>query len=165
MTTFDGRFYNNHLEGEFVLYQHKTLPYAVHTFYRPCSFARGATCNCAVAIKAVDDIITLDRCGPNAAGGRRKPLAIDIFRNDEMTYGFTISQFGGGKKYKVSLPSGTIVIVMLNRNYLNVWVTPSTADYERSEGLCGLYDHDKSNDLVDKNGKILSIREFNKYWR
>ena len=30
ITTFDGYEYNNFLEGEFVLYQHKTLPYKVN---------------------------------------------------------------------------------------------------------------------------------------
>jgi hypothetical protein len=46
-------------EGEFVLYRHTALPYSVHAFYKRCG---RASCNCAVAVKACDDVIVIDRC-------------------------------------------------------------------------------------------------------
>ena len=35
ITTFDGQYYNRYLEGEFVMYRHKKLPYAmsIHAEY------------------------------------------------------------------------------------------------------------------------------------
>ncbi|XP_078311472.1 von Willebrand factor D and EGF domain-containing protein-like [Crassostrea virginica] len=101
ITTFDKRKYDNFFEGEFVMYRHKTLPYAVHTFYRSCN--KRASCNCAVAVRSGDDVIVLDVCGQTRSTGKKKrrPLTKKLFLNGELTPGTSVFQQRKGKKYEV----------------------------------------------------------------
>lgn len=96
------RYFNNFFEGEFVLYRHKTLPYAVHTFYRRCNGR--ASCNCAVAVKAGDDVLLVDKCGPaESSTGGFYPITVKLFRNGILTPGFQILSYYEGRKIKVGL--------------------------------------------------------------
>ncbi|CAI9738780.1 Willebrand factor D and EGF domain-containing [Octopus vulgaris] len=171
MTTFDGKFYNNYFEGEFVLYRHTTLPYAVHTFYRSCN--NHASCNCAVAVQSGDDVIVIDRCGPTKKT-KKGSTTITLYLNDELTEGTRIIQLYGGRKYMVYLPTGGKVIVQNSNSrsshFLNVWFKASAADFEHTVGLCGTFDNDKTNDLLTSDGKIINFKsrrpkEFSLSWR
>ena len=98
-------FYNNYLEGEFVLYKHCTLSYAVHVFYRQCPTADGvgrASCNCAVAVKVDDDVIIIDKCGPKVTTERTfYPITINVFNNGPLTPGLQILSQYEGREYQV----------------------------------------------------------------
>ncbi|KAK7469526.1 hypothetical protein BaRGS_00036472, partial [Batillaria attramentaria] len=156
MKTFDGKAYNNFFEGWFVLYRSRTITAEVHTFYRNCN--GHASCNCAVAVRSGDDVILIDRCGPES--GETIPLDISVYANGDLTAGTYIYSFLEGRRYKVRLPQGTVVIVDVEKKFLNVWVQASTADFNNTEGLCGSWDNDKSNDL-----KGLDKKEFSRSWR
>ncbi|XP_029649426.2 uncharacterized protein LOC115223143 [Octopus sinensis] len=171
ITTYDGRFYNNFFEGEFVLYQHQTLPYAVHAFYRNCNGR--ASCNCAVAVRSGDDVILVDQCGARKSK-KRRPLKIVLYVNGILTPNTKILSLQGGLQYKIILPTGTSILVAKGRKrtsqFINIWVHPSPADMEKTEGLCGSFDGNKNNDLLMSNGKILFERgkrpdEFSLSWR
>ncbi|XP_060579493.1 uncharacterized protein LOC132736386 isoform X3 [Ruditapes philippinarum] len=69
MMTFDGQHYNNMVEGEFVLFRHTSLPFEVRAVYYKCSKRSHATCNCAVAVKSGDDVITVTGCQGTTHGG------------------------------------------------------------------------------------------------
>ncbi|XP_033756322.1 von Willebrand factor D and EGF domain-containing protein-like [Pecten maximus] len=173
ITTFDGRRYDNFNTGEFVLYKHKTLPYEVRAQYQKCSSRhsrKNPSCNCAVAIKSGDDVITFSSCGshgvtPAPQHGHHHdrhhhhqpaptPITIQMFKNGNLTPGTVIRRLGCGQKYEVHLPTGTVVTIQSSaRPFLNIWVKPSSLDYSQTEGLCGLYDRNRRNDVVHNNGR------------
>ncbi|XP_012946827.1 uncharacterized protein LOC101855535 [Aplysia californica] len=138
ITTFDGRLFHNFFEGEFVLYRHKTQPYEVRAFYRKCAGGR-ASCNCAVAIRAGDDVILIDKCGPVDSGANSfYPMTTKMFRKGTLTPGFRVLSQYEGREYKVVFPSGTILRVerssIKSYHYINVWLKPSPSDYGQTEG-------------------------------
>ena len=57
---------------------------------------------------------------------------------------------------QVILPTGTSVEISLSGYQINVAVTASPADVEASEGLCGWYDGDVSNDLRYSDGTVVT---------
>ncbi|XP_033756293.1 uncharacterized protein LOC117339037 [Pecten maximus] len=153
ITTFDGSYYTNFYEGEFVLYQHTELQYAVHVLYRRCS--NQLTCNCAVAIKLLDDVFVMDRCGARKDRNTKWPFLMHYYVNGELTPGFRLQQLYGGIMYEAHLPTGTVVIVGLSDvdslHYLQVWIEPSSTDFNKTQGLCGTFDGEKNNDLEKKD--------------
>ncbi|GAB1607640.1 hypothetical protein Ahia01_001047900 [Argonauta hians] len=171
MTTFDGRTYDNYFQGEFVLYRHKYLPYAVHTFYQSC--ASTVSCNCGVAVKSGDDVIVIDRC-ESTRRNRNQPILITLYNNGELTPGTRIYSLDGGNKFKVVLPTGAFVMVAKSEiasfGYINVWMQASPVDFKNTEGLCGNFDGRKDNDYITPDLKMIKTRnsqpkEFSLSWR
>ncbi|GFN75653.1 von Willebrand factor d and egf domain-containing protein, partial [Plakobranchus ocellatus] len=169
MTTFDGKTYDIYLEGEFILYEHTTLPYAVHAFFVSCN--KKAACNCAVAVRVHDDVILMDKCPKGEEDPSNVPFRIILYRNGDLERGFRIYQ-KRGREYTVYLPNGDIVYtrVQKNRRYINVWVTAAGASVSRTQGLCGTYDGDDSNDLLRSDGLLSNEtndepNEFSLTWR
>ncbi|XP_074642559.1 uncharacterized protein LOC141899868 isoform X2 [Tubulanus polymorphus] len=167
ITTFDRKRYDNFLSGEFVLYKHKTMDFAVHGMYVQC---RGggrrnarATCNCGAAVLSGDDVIVLNKCPRKSssrgnAWGRYKkinPMTVTIFRNGKLTPGTRIEKMSGGRKYRIYLPTGTYVTVQEHHQYINIWVTASTWDFNQTLGLCGNFDGKSYNDLMFPDGTWL----------
>ena len=115
----------------------------VHSFYRDCDGRpRGATCNCAVAIRSGDDVIIMDRCFGDGQFGnkirRNAPLDIQLYLNGELTPGTVVTRLRGGKEIRVTLPTGTVVQVKLHWKFINLYVTASATDYDQTEGRCHL---------------------------
>ena len=61
---------------------------------------------------------------------------------------------------QVVLPTGTMLRVVVKTGQLEVVVIPSSADQGQTEGLCGSYDGDSSNDLM-----ALTKEQFAASWR
>ncbi|KAK3585503.1 hypothetical protein CHS0354_003355 [Potamilus streckersoni] len=160
MRTFDGLKYDNHRQGEFILYQHKTLPYAVHTFYQSCGTSgdKGPSCNCGVFVKSGDDVFVIDQCKRKDKPDKKAMEAL-LYKNGEITPGTTIRMGDDGKRYYVVFPSGTVVTVLAGSKLINVYVTPSTLDWKNTKGLCGNYDGDPENDLSASDGTIYKVSE------
>ena len=98
----DCSYFHNYIEGELVMFRHKTLPYAVHTFQRRCN--NHAACHCTIAIRSGDDVIVIDVCGPNGTPASRIPqIEVQLYLNGDLTPGTTIEQYNGGTAYKVSV--------------------------------------------------------------
>ncbi|CAH1784933.1 unnamed protein product [Owenia fusiformis] len=163
--TFDSWNYENHFEGHFVLYKHKTQPFEVQVIYQRCYQAH-ATCNCGAAVKAGDSVFVVDRCERNMldqpifgrAQGRWHNPPMKTFAyvwDDEFTPGVSILSKSGGKKYIVYLPTGTkITIEQSYGHFINVYVTGGAGDYDNTVGLCGTFDRNNSNELTMRNGTV-----------
>ncbi|KAK0057376.1 hypothetical protein Bpfe_013183, partial [Biomphalaria pfeifferi] len=172
--TFDGKLMHNFMEGEFVFYRHTTLQYEIRTFYRAC--AKRASCNCAVAARAGDDVIVIDKCGPfrNSTSRNFFPMTVKLFRNGALTPGFRILSQYEGREYQIIFPTGTILYVDRSAikayNYIDIWLKPSPGDRGSSTGLCGRYDGNSTNDLMFPNGTLYEGTseqpiEYFKSWR
>lgn len=70
-------------------------------FYRPCGSGR-VTCNCAVAARAGDDVIVIDKCGPKNSGNAFYPMTVKLFKNGILTPGFRILSQYEGREYQVT---------------------------------------------------------------
>ena len=103
------RTYDQHLEGEVVLYKHTSLPYAVHTYQRVCN--DGVTCNCAVAIRSGDDVLVVDRCGVQK-NDLSEVMSLSLYLNGELTPGTRIYKLSGGREF--------MVCVMLHLFYTSI---------------------------------------------
>ncbi|KAL3863376.1 hypothetical protein ACJMK2_005133 [Sinanodonta woodiana] len=152
MTTFDAGRYDNFNEGEFVLYRHLTLPFEVRAEYKKCSPNARATCNCAVAIKSGDDVITFRGC-QNSQHHQNPMMTVQIYKNNELTPGTYVKRMGCGQKYEVGLPTGTVISVQNSfQSFINIWIMGSATDWRNTTGLCGIFDGNHGNDLTDSRG-------------
>ena len=74
--------------------------FQVHVFYRKCGNI--ASCNCAVAARAGDDVFIIDKCGPSAQNTLGfYPLTVRLFRNGLLTPGFKLLSRFEGREHKV----------------------------------------------------------------
>ncbi|XP_059174756.1 uncharacterized protein LOC131954926 [Physella acuta] len=154
LVTFDQFTYDNQLVGEFVLYKHKTFPFEVRVQQLVCSPPwNSATCNCAVAVKVGDDVISFYGCnGPS--------VNVQMYKNGDLTPGTSVKRLGDGKKYEVYIPTRTKVTIENAVTLLNVYVDGSMADSSNTEGMCGNFNGNKADELGGER-----IQEFNIRWR
>ena len=40
-------------------------------------------------------------------------------------------------------------------SFINLWIVPSAADYNRTQGVCGPWDGDVSNELTNPSGVVI----------
>ena len=62
--------------------------------------------------------------------------------------------------FQISFPSGAFVRVHMHRWYGNLWyaniqVQVVSDDFKCTEGLCGTFDGDRSNELKAKGGRVI----------
>lgn len=100
-------------------------PIQVHARYAKCSSSSRATCNCAVAIKSGDDVITFTGCNGGGStatthghnifdllfhrhhnhhhhsSSHTAPIAVALYKNGQLTPGTYIRRYGCGQKYEV----------------------------------------------------------------
>ena len=79
----------------------------VRAYYRTCNGR--ASCNCAAAVLVGDDVIVVDKCGPER--GKNSPVAVQLFLNGQLEAGTRIIQYNGGRKYEVKLQQSFCVFV------------------------------------------------------
>ena len=127
-TYFLSSYFDNYVEGELVMWKHTTLPFAVHTYQRQCN--GGAACHCAITVQSGDDVIKIDSCGPSSP-----TIELTLYLNGELTPGTTITQYNGGLKYEVTLPTGTVVVAEDGfEQFLTVNIYSSSADKGQNAG-------------------------------
>ncbi|WAR09907.1 VWDE-like protein [Mya arenaria] len=111
-----------------------------------CMKSVTAYCNCGVAVRAGRDLYVFDLCNQNT----------------------NIIKTGS---FRLVLPSGTKVEIQLRYSkYLDIKIIPSAEDYRNTDGLCGSFDGDSTNDdsqsliqgwSVERNPKHMSLFDSN----
>ena len=59
--------------------------------------------------------------------------------------------------FQISFPSGAYVRFNAYHWGADIYVQVTSDDYQETLGLCGTFDQNKDNDMVDKNGKKFSL--------
>ncbi|XP_052706260.1 uncharacterized protein LOC128181777 [Crassostrea angulata] len=168
MVTFDRRYWENQRVGEFVMYQHKTKPLAVHALYSTC-YPWRAACNCGVAIRSGKNLYVVRTC-IEVSLQRVSLLSYPYERYDGCSQEDEITVQKMGTNYRVTLPSGTEVSFSFNSwsHWIDyIQIVASSTDLQNTEGICGYYDYDRSNDFIPKNENtpISDEKRFALSWR
>lgn len=84
---FVNRLFNNYLEGEFRIFRNRELDYEASIFLRRCTdYYDYASCVCAVAVRSIDDVIVVDKCGADRGEATVfRPMTITAYLNGELT--------------------------------------------------------------------------------
>lgn len=151
--TFDGVSYENHIPGEFILYRNTLYNQEVQTRHKQCHPTYNfPQCTCAVSVQSGQDVFLIDVCGDIQF--------IDFLScNESVIQVFKMND----KLYKISLPTGTYVMVSLvewpvrGSWQIDIDIYPSLSDVKNTAGLCGILDGSQENDLTKRNGSRDSL--------
>ncbi|XP_071955877.1 von Willebrand factor D and EGF domain-containing protein-like [Antedon mediterranea] len=158
--TFDGWYYHIYGTGDFIFYEHTTLPIKIQTRLAKCY---SVTCTCGVAVQVGHTHLIVDRC--NGAGNtyttfkathdgvvkevrtptNAKVTTAEILKDGERTPGTSLEY--KNRQFKINLPTGSyITITLFWSHYVSVFMTGSWDDFENIKGLCGNFDNKLHND-------------------
>ncbi|XP_078310491.1 von Willebrand factor D and EGF domain-containing protein-like isoform X2 [Crassostrea virginica] len=153
--TFDGVYFDNFQPGEYLLYKNKDYEVEVRAAMVRCA---SGTCNCGVLVRSGDDVMRIDKCKWVNKTSSAYPINEQLFTNGELTPRTQIFQEKDGKQFQVMLPTGTKVTVKDSyQAFINIFIYPSAADFNKTEGLCGTYDGNQDNDLLGPDGVITKV--------
>ncbi|KAK3609733.1 hypothetical protein CHS0354_011424 [Potamilus streckersoni] len=151
MRTFDERYYENQNDGDFIMYRHQSNKQEVQMRTTRC-WGGGATCACAVAVRAGGDLFMINICST--------PRLISFVSCAESILQVTRMS---PNLYKVFMPLGTIVdIIIWYDVYLNIDIYPSVKDADETLGLCGVLNNNPADDfklpsgLQESNNNVFS---------
>uniref|UniRef100_A0A8W8NV44 VWFD domain-containing protein n=1 Tax=Magallana gigas TaxID=29159 RepID=A0A8W8NV44_MAGGI len=166
MYTFDGVSYENHIDGEFILYRNRLYNQEVQTRHKQCHPDYNFPyCTCAVSVQSGQDVFLVDLCGD--------VQFVDFLSCiDSVIQVYKISD----KLYKISLPTGTYVMVSLvewpvrGSWQIDIDIYPSLSDVNNTVGLCGTLDGDRDNDFKRRNGDTDNVNlvypdDFSNSWK
>ncbi|XP_062577916.1 von Willebrand factor D and EGF domain-containing protein-like, partial [Saccostrea cucullata] len=167
MQTFDGIYWENQRVGEFVMYRHKSKPFSVHALFSAC-VPGYATCNCGVAVKSGNSLYVVRTC-TRVSASRVQLLSVPY----ELMEGCdpdAIAVQKTGSRYRVTLPNGVEVSFALSGwdNWISyVQIVAPSSDFDQTEGLCGSYNGDRSDDFIPKGqgSPVADEKTFAVSWR
>ncbi|WAQ98100.1 VWDE-like protein [Mya arenaria] len=130
----------------------RTVPYRLNTYFSDqdidilkmktdwCSYRSYVKCNCGVAINAGRDVYIVNACTTRRYFDIR-------YKNCED--GVIVDKRTTTNKIVVVLPTGAEIVIDLFRPpHLNIRIYPSRFDYGKTDGLCGILDGSRNNDLT-----------------
>eukprot|EP00794_Sanderia_malayensis_P012364 gene12364-13634_t len=148
LLTFDKLYYNHYQVGDYVLVNSTCRRFEVHVRTWKCS---SVSCNCGVAVREGDDVVVVDMC-------RDKIPRARFASTSNPADGTSIKRDNNGKSFIVTFPSGAFVRVDIlpwgSWYYANFVIQVPSDDHGCTNGLCGTFDGEKSNEMIDKNGKV-----------
>ncbi|XP_070570349.1 von Willebrand factor D and EGF domain-containing protein-like [Ptychodera flava] len=162
--TFDGSGYDWYRTGDFVLHQSLSRHFEVHVRTWKCW---SVTCHCAVAIRENNDVISVDIC--HGTFGKAAPKLRKLSKH-RFASGVMIRKHTTGKEFRIKMPSQATIRVVTSSTHLNIYLDVPGDDFQHSDGLCGTFDHDSSNDYRKRDGSTLSYTgrrpdAFSESWR
>ena len=99
IVTFDALTYSNKLQGSYILYRHKTLPYEVQVSFRRCNLRE--LCHCSVAVRVEDLIISFDICSRGYIQVWAERINGDIIAHTQLPKGVKLLSLDEGRSYEV----------------------------------------------------------------
>ncbi|XP_070535026.1 von Willebrand factor D and EGF domain-containing protein-like [Ptychodera flava] len=147
-TTPDDTSYDWYGIGDFVLVKGKSNAFAVHARTWECF---GVSCHCGVAVRWRNDVVSIDMCyGPI----RRTAPQVRKLSSGKLSKGLTITRDESGTSFTVTVPSGSTVRADVKNWGMNIFVDVVGDLFNNSEGLCGTFDGDRTNDYTMANGML-----------
>eukprot|EP00112_Aurelia_sp_Birch-Aquarium-sp1_P007564 Seg1825.1 transcript_id=Seg1825.1/GoldUCD/mRNA.D3Y31 product="Protein cornichon 1" protein_id=Seg1825.1/GoldUCD/D3Y31 len=103
-------------------------------------------CNCGLAAREGDDVIIIDACNgiPKLSFPSKKLV--------EPSKGIKVKRDGSGRNFLIEFPSGAKIDFQAQLYWFNIYVSIPSNDLKCTRGLCGTFDKDRTNELIDKSG-------------
>lgn len=164
--TVDGQQFSFHGAGEYILYQHKTLPYSIHILLTSCGLS--ATCSCGIAVKSFNSLFVYRTCNTVSQQFLSPNTTLPFIQyNNCNDRDITVQETEAG--YHITLPSGTQVVFRKNMQWVqSIVLKPSILEMENVEGLCGYISNNGNpdDDLIPRNAEFSSDSvTFSTSWR
>ncbi|XP_049609122.1 von Willebrand factor D and EGF domain-containing protein isoform X3 [Syngnathus scovelli] len=156
--TLDGRHYDNHQTGTFVLYRSLARDFEVHARQWNCGSLHHA-CGCGVAAREGNEVTVVDMC--NGQRQETRPKVTVKVPGGERSNGrrVRVLESHQGKKVTIIFPSGAFIRADVDDWGMSLSVRAPGVDYGNTQGLCGTFDGNINNDIHD------DLHSFIEHWR